>query len=132
MASSCFFSLFFLGMLVHRVGLRPAFGFVALLGLVEVDVGVASGLGEVGMSKLNMGSPSSSNRWAVSITNWISPRAINFCYKIRIVEKKSFVRCEKKILEISIESGFEVEVSDGFRTKSVVEKSYCVRSNWMF
>ena len=46
--------------------LRPALGLVALFGLVEVLVGVAARLGEVGMSKLKTGSPSSSNRWAVS------------------------------------------------------------------
>ena len=55
---------------MHRVRLSPALGFVALFCLVEVLVlvGVAAGLGEVGMSKLKMGSPSSSKRWAVSIS----------------------------------------------------------------
>ena len=67
-ASFCFLDFFFVGTLVLRVCLRPVFGFVALLGLVEVDVGVAFGLGEVGRSKLKMGSPSSSNRWAVSMS----------------------------------------------------------------
>ena len=48
--------------------LSPALGFVALLGLDEVVVGVAAGLGEVALSKLKMGSPSSSKRCAVSMS----------------------------------------------------------------
>ena len=50
---------------MQSVRLSPALGFVALLGLDEVVVGVAAGLGEVALSKLKMGSPSSSKRCAV-------------------------------------------------------------------
>ena len=67
--SDCGFRLLFLPLLFRDTGaqsaLRPVFGFVALLGLVELDVGVAFGVGKVARSKLKMGSPSSSKRWAV-------------------------------------------------------------------
>ena len=44
---------------------RPALGVLALLGLDEAVVGVATGLREVVLSKLKIGSPSSSNSCAV-------------------------------------------------------------------
>ena len=44
---------------------RPALGLLALLGLDEAVVGVATGLREVVLSKLKIGSPSSSNSCAV-------------------------------------------------------------------
>ena len=48
--------------------LSPALGLVALFCRVEVVVGVAAGLGELAISKLKMGSPSSSKRCAVSMS----------------------------------------------------------------
>ena len=45
--------------------LSPALGLVALFGIDEVVVGVAAGLREVALSKLKIGSPSSSNSCVV-------------------------------------------------------------------
>ena len=50
---------------MHSVHLSPALGLVAPFCRGEVVVGVVAGLGEVAISKLKMGSSSSSKRCAV-------------------------------------------------------------------
>ena len=59
-------SIFF-GRVAHSVRFRPALGLLAILGLDEAVVGVATGLimREVVLSKLKIRSPSSSNSCAV-------------------------------------------------------------------
>ena len=67
-AACCFLHLFFFGTVLQRVRFRPVFCLLFYFGLVERVVGVA-GSGEVGTSKLKMGSPSSSKRLAVLISH---------------------------------------------------------------
>ena len=82
---------------MHRVRLRPAFCLVALFGLLEVDVGVAEGLGEVGMSKLKMGSPSSSKRWAVfmSQTGYLRD-GFTFEAKLALLSSRAFSGVDRR------------------------------------
>ena len=60
---------FFAAVLAHSVLLRPVLGFVPFCFLEEVVVGAEAGSGEHGCSSsTNIGSPSSSNKFAVSIS----------------------------------------------------------------
>ena len=65
-----FFDLFFFGaVLAHSVLFRPVLAFVPFCFLEEVVVGVEAGSGEHGCSSsTKIGSPSSSNKFAVSIS----------------------------------------------------------------
>ena len=60
-----FLDLFFLGRVAHSVRFRPALGLLALLGFDEAVGGVATGLREEELSKLKIGSPSSSKSCVV-------------------------------------------------------------------
>ena len=60
-----FLDLFFLGRVAHSVRFRPALGLLALLGFDEAVGGVATGLREEVLSKLKIGSPSSSKSCVV-------------------------------------------------------------------
>ena len=59
---------FFTAVFAHRVLLRPVFDLAPLGFLEELAVGVAVGVGKQGSSNLKIGSPSSSNKLAVSIS----------------------------------------------------------------
>ena len=87
-AAHCFLHLFFFGTVLQRVRFRPVFCLLFDFGLVERVVGVA-GSGEVGTSKLKMGSPSSSKRLALfsHIAYWIFARRVHFSGEICICEK---------------------------------------------
>ena len=67
---------------------RPALGLLALLGLDEAVVGVAKGLREVVLSKLKIGSPSSSNSCAV-LTSHLHD-GLTFDGKLASVRSRAF------------------------------------------
>ena len=92
-----FLVLFLLGTVVHSVHLSPALGLVVLFCRVEVVVGVAAGLGEVAISKLKMGSSSSSKRCAVSMSQAGYLRVgFTFDAKLESVSSRTFSGVERR------------------------------------
>ena len=78
--------------------LSPALGLVALFGLDEAVVGVAAGLKEVALSKLKIGSPSSSNSCAV-LTSQAGYRrdGLTFVGKLASVRSRAFSGVDNRV-----------------------------------
>ena len=75
----------------------PTLGLVALCCRVEVVVGVAAGLGKVAISKLKMGSPSSSQRCAVSMSQAGYVRdQFTFDAKLASLSSRAFSEVERR------------------------------------
>ena len=77
---------------------RPALGLLALLGLDEAVVGVATGLREVVLSKLKIGSPSSSNSCAVLTSQAGYLRdGLTFVGKLASVRSRAFSGVDNRV-----------------------------------
>ena len=77
--------------------LSPTLGLVGLFGLDEAVVGVAAGLKEVALSKLKIGSPSSSNSCVVLTSQEGYRRdGLTFAAKLASVRRRALSGVDKR------------------------------------